>query len=173
MGSSVSYSWFQETFRVLPDDADEETIMIYTRAYIMMLFGTQLFGDKSGAYVGHRVGRWCSRQDHLSYFSLGYFGSSRLFDLTSLMTSDGHLHLASDQKCLRLLQLRQAMICYERPIALDVVGVVDLAILDEKHTRFGGVQSRPPKALDLDFLHSKDGSSRDRWFPGDYLTCIV
>ncbi|MED6189213.1 hypothetical protein PIB30_093688, partial [Stylosanthes scabra] len=28
---------------------------------------------------------------------------------------------------------------------------------------------QPSKALDLDFLHSNDGSGGDRWFPIDYL----
>ncbi|MED6148553.1 hypothetical protein PIB30_054165 [Stylosanthes scabra] len=48
-GFTISYSWFQKTFSVLPHDAGKETVMIYARAYIMMLLETQLFGDKSGA----------------------------------------------------------------------------------------------------------------------------
>ncbi|MED6171063.1 hypothetical protein PIB30_037179 [Stylosanthes scabra] len=38
-----------EIFRVLPYDANEETVMIYAWAYIMILLGTRLFKDKPGA----------------------------------------------------------------------------------------------------------------------------
>ncbi|RYR78430.1 hypothetical protein Ahy_A01g003236 [Arachis hypogaea] len=38
----------EETFGECPDGADDETVRRYARAYIMMLLGTQLFGDKSG-----------------------------------------------------------------------------------------------------------------------------
>ncbi|XP_072073810.1 protein MAIN-LIKE 2-like [Arachis hypogaea] len=44
---TVDFTWFHERFRVLPDNATEETVRIYARAYIMMLLSTQLFGDKS------------------------------------------------------------------------------------------------------------------------------
>ncbi|RYR36620.1 hypothetical protein Ahy_A09g041585 [Arachis hypogaea] len=45
-------SAFIERFKVLADDATEETVRIYARAYIMMLLSTQLFGDKSGNQLG-------------------------------------------------------------------------------------------------------------------------
>ncbi|RYR04267.1 hypothetical protein Ahy_B06g083915 [Arachis hypogaea] len=45
---TVRCSWMQETFGQIPDGADDATIQRYARAYIMMLLGTQLFGDKSG-----------------------------------------------------------------------------------------------------------------------------
>ncbi|RYR77737.1 hypothetical protein Ahy_A01g002327 [Arachis hypogaea] len=39
---------FMDTFGELPDGADDATIRRYARAYIMMLLGTHLFGNKSG-----------------------------------------------------------------------------------------------------------------------------
>ncbi|QHO11058.1 uncharacterized protein DS421_15g494890 [Arachis hypogaea] len=48
---TVSFSWFQNKFRVLPAHASEETVQIYARGYIMMLLSTALFTDKSGARV--------------------------------------------------------------------------------------------------------------------------
>ncbi|RYR32824.1 hypothetical protein Ahy_A10g047350 [Arachis hypogaea] len=45
---AVNCSWFQETFGECPEDADDDTVRRYGRAYIMMLLGTQLFADKSG-----------------------------------------------------------------------------------------------------------------------------
>ncbi|XP_072064455.1 protein MAIN-LIKE 2-like [Arachis hypogaea] len=49
---AVNCSWFHETFGELSDGADEPTIRRYAWAYIMMLLGTQLFGDKSGTRTG-------------------------------------------------------------------------------------------------------------------------
>ncbi|RYQ97667.1 hypothetical protein Ahy_B08g093748 [Arachis hypogaea] len=37
---TVHFTWFHERFRVLPADATEDTVCIYTRAYIMMLLST-------------------------------------------------------------------------------------------------------------------------------------
>ncbi|QHO29870.1 uncharacterized protein DS421_8g228570 [Arachis hypogaea] len=54
---------------VLSDDAMEETVRIYARAYIMMLLSTQLFGDKSGNQAP------CSYYSH--GFSGGFLASSR------------------------------------------------------------------------------------------------
>ncbi|RYR59600.1 hypothetical protein Ahy_A05g025504 isoform H [Arachis hypogaea] len=48
---TVHFTWFHERFSVLPPDANEETVRIYARAYIMMLLSTQLFGDKSANRV--------------------------------------------------------------------------------------------------------------------------
>ncbi|MED6178229.1 hypothetical protein PIB30_105601 [Stylosanthes scabra] len=109
---------------------------------------------------------------------------------------------ASDEKGPKVLQMRHRLDMFRESdfiwvpySALDVVGVVDPAILHERHMlvwrsvmaliyfgtiewhqvdkvlpQFGGVQSRPRKALDLDFMHSKDGRGEDRWFPGKYST---
>ncbi|MED6209617.1 hypothetical protein PIB30_056471 [Stylosanthes scabra] len=135
------------------------------------------------AYAGQLVGRLYSRPDHLAYFNFGYFGDSRLFNLTGLMTLDSHLHPSmwgrylppSDEKALRVLQmrhrldmLRESDFVWVPCSALDVVGVVDP--VDWMLLQFGGVQSQPPKALELDFLHSKDGRGGDRWLPTDYPT---
>ncbi|RYR12830.1 hypothetical protein Ahy_B04g070158 isoform A [Arachis hypogaea] len=64
-------NWFHERFRVLPDDATEETVRIYARAYIMMLLSTQLFGDKSE----NRVHIWwlpfVARLDDMGSYSWG------------------------------------------------------------------------------------------------------
>ncbi|RYR49149.1 hypothetical protein Ahy_A07g035464 isoform E [Arachis hypogaea] len=50
---TVHFTWFHERFRMLPNDATEEIICIYARAYIMMVLSTQLFGDewKPGSYT--------------------------------------------------------------------------------------------------------------------------
>jgi hypothetical protein len=43
--------WLQDTFGVLPNDANEVTVQRYTRAYILELLGGSYFADKSGKKV--------------------------------------------------------------------------------------------------------------------------
>ncbi|RYQ93253.1 hypothetical protein Ahy_B09g099523 [Arachis hypogaea] len=66
---TVHFTWFHERFKVLPQDATEDTVRIYARAYIMMLLSTQLFGDKSG----NRVHIWwlpfVARLDEMGSYS--------------------------------------------------------------------------------------------------------
>ncbi|QHO58655.1 uncharacterized protein DS421_3g92480 [Arachis hypogaea] len=68
---TIHFTWFHERFTVLPNDATEETVRIYARAYIMMLLSTQLFGDKSG----NRVHIWwlsfVARLDDMVSYSWG------------------------------------------------------------------------------------------------------
>ncbi|KAL9682308.1 hypothetical protein QQ045_014103 [Rhodiola kirilowii] len=41
-------SWFKNHLRVIPADADEETLKKYARAYLLYLIGITLFSDKNG-----------------------------------------------------------------------------------------------------------------------------
>uniref|UniRef100_A0A2N9FHZ6 Aminotransferase-like plant mobile domain-containing protein n=1 Tax=Fagus sylvatica TaxID=28930 RepID=A0A2N9FHZ6_FAGSY len=50
-GSRLNMKWLQDTFGVLPDDANEVTVQQYTRAYILELIGGSYFADKSGEKV--------------------------------------------------------------------------------------------------------------------------
>ncbi|RYR51940.1 hypothetical protein Ahy_A06g026879 isoform B [Arachis hypogaea] len=63
---AVNCSWFQETFGECPDGADDETVRQYARAYIMMLLGTQLFGDKSGNRIHIRWLPYVARLEEIS-----------------------------------------------------------------------------------------------------------
>nr|XP_025692534.1 protein MAIN-LIKE 2-like [Arachis hypogaea] len=66
---TVNYSWFQETFGELPDGADEPTIRRYAQAYIMMLLGTQLFGDKYGTHIHIRWLLYVARLENMGGYS--------------------------------------------------------------------------------------------------------
>ncbi|QHO43157.1 uncharacterized protein DS421_5g160430 [Arachis hypogaea] len=103
---------------VLPDDAMEETVRIYARAYIMMLLSTQLFGDKSE----NRVHIWwlsfVARLDNMGSYS---------WESTAWVT---YLP-TSDRKEERVVQCRLALDCLGdrniiwKPYAsLDVMVVV-------------------------------------------------
>ncbi|RYR16237.1 hypothetical protein Ahy_B04g073232 [Arachis hypogaea] len=68
---AVNYSWFQEMFGECPEGADEETVRRYAQAYIMMLLGTQLFGDKSGNHIHIRWLPYVARLEDMSDYSWG------------------------------------------------------------------------------------------------------
>nr|XP_025702709.1 protein MAIN-LIKE 1-like [Arachis hypogaea] len=68
---AVNCSWFQETFGECPDRADDETVRRYARAYIMMLLGTQMFGDKSGNRIHIRWLPYIVRLEEMGTYSWG------------------------------------------------------------------------------------------------------
>ncbi|RYR28353.1 hypothetical protein Ahy_B01g052466 [Arachis hypogaea] len=57
-----------------PEDADEETVCRYARAYIMMLLGTQLFADKSGNRIYIRWLPYVARLEELGTYSWRSWG---------------------------------------------------------------------------------------------------
>ncbi|RYR37856.1 hypothetical protein Ahy_A09g042768 [Arachis hypogaea] len=67
---SELHTWFQETFEECPAGADEETVRRFTRAYIMMLLGTQLFADKSGNRVHIRWLSYVARLEEIGPLQL-------------------------------------------------------------------------------------------------------
>ncbi|RYR74165.1 serine/threonine-protein phosphatase 7 long form homolog isoform X1 [Arachis hypogaea] len=68
---TVTYKWFQTRFEVLPDNASEDTVRMYARAYIMVLLSSQLFGDKSGTRVHIRWLPFVARLEELGRYSWG------------------------------------------------------------------------------------------------------
>ena len=50
-GSRLGLTWLASQFSRLDDDAKEETMIRYGRAYILQLMGGSLFSDKSGSFV--------------------------------------------------------------------------------------------------------------------------
>ncbi|XP_072054300.1 serine/threonine-protein phosphatase 7 long form homolog [Arachis hypogaea] len=60
-----------ETFGECPEDADDDTVRQYARAYIMMLLGTQLFADKSGNRIHFRWLPYVARLEELGTYSWG------------------------------------------------------------------------------------------------------
>ncbi|XP_052114529.1 protein MAIN-LIKE 2-like [Arachis duranensis] len=58
-----------ETFGECPEGDDEETVRRFARAYIMMLLGTQLFGDKSGNRIHIRWLLYVARLEEMGSYS--------------------------------------------------------------------------------------------------------
>ncbi|QHO32226.1 uncharacterized protein DS421_8g248030 [Arachis hypogaea] len=174
--SKPAWEWFQEL--VLPDDATEETVRIYARAYIMILLSTQLFGDKSGNRVHIRWLFFMARLDDMGSYSWGwvtYFP-------------------ASDRKEERAIRCRLALdrlgdrdIVWEPYASIDVMTVVHLEILTEEHSllwcactcliyfaviewhqvdrvlpQLDGVQHELELTSNIDWIHAKDGRGGDR-----------
>ena len=50
-GSCLNMKWLQDTFGILPDNANEITVQQYTRAYILELLRGSYFADKYGEKV--------------------------------------------------------------------------------------------------------------------------
>ncbi|QHN93726.1 uncharacterized protein DS421_17g595120 [Arachis hypogaea] len=98
---AVNCSWFQETFGECPEDADEETVRRYARAYIMILLGTQLFADKSGNRIHIRWLPYVARLEELGTYS---WGSAALAWLYRCMCRVANRHVVKLAGSLQLLQ---------------------------------------------------------------------
>ncbi|QHO30578.1 uncharacterized protein DS421_8g234450 [Arachis hypogaea] len=98
---AVNCSWFQETFGECPEDADDETVRRYARAYIMMLLGTQLFADKSGNRIHIRWLSYVARLEELGTYS---WGSAALAWLYRCMCRVANRHVVKLAGPLQLLQ---------------------------------------------------------------------
>ncbi|XP_025703146.1 serine/threonine-protein phosphatase 7 long form homolog [Arachis hypogaea] len=184
---TVHFTWFHERFSVLPPDANEETVRIYARAYIMMLLSTQLFGDKSANWIHIRWLPFVANLDEMGRYSWGSAAWSAY-----LPPNDGKEQRVISYR-LALDRMSARDIIWEPYSALDVLAVVHPEILTDEHSRIwravtsliyfvviewhqvdrvvpqlGGVQHIPEDALNIDWLHAKDGRGGDRWFPHYY-----
>ncbi|RYR74235.1 hypothetical protein Ahy_A02g008878 [Arachis hypogaea] len=133
---------------------------------------------------------------HYSFYSLGFSGGFPVSDLVVLMCSGFHLN-SGDQRVvsarLSLDRLRVHDFVWEPYSSPKVAAVVHLKILVDEHRRlwtaitsliyfvaiewhqvdrvvlqFGSIQHLPQLALNIDWLHVKDGRGGDRWFPRYY-----
>ncbi|RYR37223.1 hypothetical protein Ahy_A09g042145 [Arachis hypogaea] len=98
---AVNCSWFQETFGECPEDADDDTVRRYARAYIMILLGTQLFADKSGNRIHIRWLPYVARLEELGTYS---WGSAALAWLYRCMCRVANRHVVKLAGPLQLLQ---------------------------------------------------------------------
>ncbi|XP_015962351.2 protein MAIN-LIKE 1-like [Arachis duranensis] len=98
---AVNCTWFQETFGEWPEGADEETVRRFARAYIMMLLGTQLFGDKSDNRIHIRWLPYVARLEEMGSYS---WGSAALAWLYRCMCRVANRHLVKLAGPLQLLQ---------------------------------------------------------------------
>ncbi|XP_020963381.1 serine/threonine-protein phosphatase 7 long form homolog [Arachis ipaensis] len=98
---TVHFTWFRDRFRVLPVDASEETVRIYTRAYIMMMLSTQLFGDKSANRVHIRWLPFVANLDDMGRYS---WGSAALAWLYRCMCRVANRNVTNLTGPLQLLQ---------------------------------------------------------------------
>ncbi|RYQ98588.1 hypothetical protein Ahy_B07g086337 isoform B [Arachis hypogaea] len=94
-------TWMQETFSDLPEGIDKETLMRYTRAYIMMLLSTQFFGVKFGARMHIRWLLYVARLEKMGRYS---WGSATLSWLYRCLRRVANKHMVKLVGPLQLLQ---------------------------------------------------------------------
>ncbi|KAL4345143.1 hypothetical protein AHAS_Ahas11G0248900 [Arachis hypogaea] len=154
---TVYFTWFHERFRVLPDDATEDTIRIYARAYIIMLFFTQLSGDKSGNRVHlrkeERVIQLRLALDRLGDQDIVWEPYASL-DVMAVV----HLEILTEEHS-RLWRACTSLIYF---------AVIEWHQVDRVLPQLGGVQHEPEPTSNIDWLHAKDGRGGNRWFPSYY-----
>ncbi|RYR29879.1 hypothetical protein Ahy_B01g054475 [Arachis hypogaea] len=106
--------------RELPDGADDATIRRYAWAYIIMLLGTQLFGDKSGTRLHIRWLPYVARLEDMGGYSWGSAALSWLYQCMSHVANRNVVMLAGP------LQLLQSWIFWRfpgfRPAGYDTFG---------------------------------------------------
>nr|XP_029146227.1 serine/threonine-protein phosphatase 7 long form homolog [Arachis hypogaea] len=98
---AVNCTWFQETFGECPEGADEKTVRRLARAYIIMLLGTQLFGDKSGNRIHIRWLSYVARLEEMGSYS---WGTAALAWLYQCMCRVANRHVVKLAGPLQLLQ---------------------------------------------------------------------
>ncbi|XP_072054873.1 serine/threonine-protein phosphatase 7 long form homolog [Arachis hypogaea] len=187
---TVCYTWFHERFRVLPTDASEETVRIYPRAYILMLLSSQLFADKNANRVYLYWLPYLASLDDLGRYS---WGSAALAWWSEYLPRNdaGDQRVVSAHLSLDRLHVHDFM--WEPYSSPEVATVVHLEILVNEHRKlwtvvtrliyfaaiewhqvdrvvpqFGSVQHLLQLALNIDWLHAKDGRGGDRWFSRYY-----
>ncbi|RYR20221.1 hypothetical protein Ahy_B03g065313 isoform I [Arachis hypogaea] len=115
----VRCSWMQETFGQIPDGADDATIQRYARAYIIMLLGTQLFGDKFGTRLHIRWLPYVARLEDMGGYNWGSATLSWLYRCMCRVANRNVVKLAGP------LQLLQSWIFWRfpgfRPAGYDTV----------------------------------------------------
>ncbi|RYQ94284.1 hypothetical protein Ahy_B08g089175 [Arachis hypogaea] len=99
----------EEIFGELPDGSDEPTVRRYARAYIMVLLGTQLFGDKFGTRIHIRWLPYVVRHEDMGGYSWGSATLSWLYRCMCLMANRHVVKLAGS------LQLLQSWIFWRFP----------------------------------------------------------
>ncbi|RYR43272.1 hypothetical protein Ahy_A08g039698 [Arachis hypogaea] len=98
---AVNCTWFQESLGECPDGANEETVRRFSRAYIMMLLGTQLFADKSGNRIHIRWLPYVARLEEMGGYS---WGSAALAWLYRCRCRVANRHVVKLAGPLQLLQ---------------------------------------------------------------------
>ncbi|RYR40598.1 hypothetical protein Ahy_A09g046347 [Arachis hypogaea] len=148
-----------------------------------MLLSSQLFGDKNANWVHLRWLPYLASLDDLGRYSWGsatmaWFSSLRPsgfnifgFSLASRWAEYQPRNDAVDQRVLAarlcLDRLRVHEFVWEPYSSPDVAAVVHPEILVDEHRRLW-MAHLPQLALNIDWLHAKDGRGGDRWFPNYY-----
>ncbi|RYR44775.1 hypothetical protein Ahy_A08g041052 isoform B [Arachis hypogaea] len=179
-----TWVWFRELFA----DASEETVRIYARAYILMLLSSQLFADKNANRVHlcwlpylaslDELGRWATylpRNDVVGervMFARLSLDRLRVHDVSHLVIALTWTFVWEPYSSVEVVAVIHSEILVDehRRLWTAITSLIYFAAIewhqvDRVLPQFGGVQHLPQPALNIDWLHAKDGRGGDRWFP--------
>ncbi|KAL9681497.1 hypothetical protein QQ045_013282 [Rhodiola kirilowii] len=81
--------WFTENMSIIPDDADEETLKRYARAYILQLLGLTLFSELSGSSVPLHFLPLLEDLDSVRHYSWGSAALAYLYSMLCKASKSG------------------------------------------------------------------------------------
>ncbi|KAL9686393.1 hypothetical protein QQ045_023851 [Rhodiola kirilowii] len=100
--TSVRRTWFRDNMKEIPEDASEEVIQRYARAYILVMLGSSLFLDSSGSDVSLHYLPLLADLDVISEYSWGF--ATLAFPYRSLCNACESTHTQLNG-CAILIQL--------------------------------------------------------------------
>ncbi|XP_027358747.1 serine/threonine-protein phosphatase 7 long form homolog [Abrus precatorius] len=175
------------TFGALPHNAYEETIIRYTRAYIMILLGGVLFSDKSSFRAWYKIPQLAPRHHHPLTFPLtlrwkSYRSSTRLHidkllryrRIIDSIGINGFRWMPYNNNKVRNLTPR--FVYDEADIWAFVTALIQFAVIewhpaDHVVQQFGGAQHIRIVPINIDQLHAKDGrGDLDIWWSEYHVT---
>ncbi|RYR72599.1 hypothetical protein Ahy_A02g006829 [Arachis hypogaea] len=167
----------QDTFEELLDGADNATVRRYVQAYIMILLGTQLFGDKSDTRLHIRWLPYVARLEDMGgpigYDTFGCPLASRSQpdrEREKILSCSLKAHDRSPTGWgfqvvyIEILEPQHTAL-WKSVTVLIYFSIIEWHQVDRVLPQFGGVQPRSWAALVIDFLMSKDGRGGDRAVP--------
>ncbi|CAM8962915.1 unnamed protein product [Rhodiola kirilowii] len=100
--SSVRRTWFRNNMKEIPEDATDEVIQRYARAYILVMLGSSVFPDSSGSDVSLHYLPLLADLDGISEYSWGSAALAFLYRSMCNACESSHTQLSG---CAILVQL--------------------------------------------------------------------
>ncbi|XP_027362826.1 serine/threonine-protein phosphatase 7 long form homolog [Abrus precatorius] len=160
LGLRVDGFPFTDTFGALPHNADEETIIRYTRAYIMILLGGVLFPDKSVKYNVTEIAGCLPLLQSWAWYKIPQLAPRHhlplIFPLALRWMSYNNNEVRN---------VTPRFVYDEVDVSASVTALIQFVVIEWHHAdhvvrQFGRAQHIPIIPINIDRLHAKDGRAR-------------